>query len=56
MNLGQKCIKTFLRKTFCIPDIPLRDADAKGGKTVSEKSYMLEAEIRKLGIIKYPNM
>ena len=47
MNLGQKCIKTFPRKTFCIPDIPLKDADATGNKTIAEKSYMLEAEIRK---------
>lgn len=40
MNLGQKCIKTFPRKTFCIPDIPLRDADATGDKTIAEKSHV----------------
>lgn len=47
MNLGQKYRKTFPRKTLCISNTPLSDADATGDKILTEKSYTLEAEIRK---------
>lgn len=39
-NESGQSIKTFPRKTFCIPDIPLRDADATGDKTIAEKSHV----------------